>query len=682
MRTIIFILSCTLATAATAQQKSVNDSVQLQAAEVTASRVIDRADGRSYLPSEAQRQNAVSGWSLLRKLALPAIRIDETSQTATAMDNKGEVQVRLNSIVATKGDLQALDPGTIVRVDYIDRPGVRYGDGIAYVIDVRTHRATGYAVGTNLSNALTTWHGANDVYGSWNKGKSQLNLYYQNSYADLKGSRTTEDARYLMADGTTRHIRRRETANRSRNFGNDIALKYNLADSLYVFQASLALAASHTPGDYSRGTWSEDGTPVADYANTEKSKSLIPTLDLYFFRQLTARQSITAQATGTYIRTTADYTQNEGTPYIYGVDGTTSSLQGEVVYENRLKPFTLSAGAHVDWKYTHNEYTGHAAADNDIHKSSVYAFSQIAGRIKLLSYSLGLGASNQRYSQGTYDYCRWLFRPKASLRYRLTKGLTLSYDFEFSQRVSAYAMTSDAAIRQNSVEWKVGNPALKPSSSETHNVNLSFNRPRLYTVLSYEYRWNRHCNMDCYELADDGRMLYSQTNQRGVGMWYVTNYTRWELLSGSRLVVSFQGGYYRFFSLGDAYSNHHHALNGSLSLQSELGPWSLALEVDNGWNFLEGAHGSRNVASVGASASYRFKNCSVGISLINPFMAHPTTSIYDITHPLVSKRITTRSSDTGNLLRLTFSWRLSGGRKYRDIQRKQSRKDTDAGILR
>ena len=429
MRTAFFILSCSLALGATAQEANVRDSVQLREVEVTASRVINRADGRSYVPSEAQRANAVSGWSLLRKLALPAIRIDEASQTATAMDNKGEVQVRLNGILATKADLQALDPKTIVRVDFTDRPGVRYGDDIAYVIDIRTRRATGYAVGTHLNNALTAWHGSNDVFGAWNKGKSQLSLYYQNAYADLKGSRTTEDARYLMADGATRHILRQETATRQRTFGNSAELKYNLADSLYVFQTTLGLSASHVPGDYSRGRWSEDGDYASDYANTEKSHSLRPTLDLYYSRQLTARQSLTAQATGTYIGTTADYTQNEGTPYIYGVEGNSWSLLGEVVYENRLKPFTLSVGTNFDWKYTHNEYTGDAAADNYIHKSAVYAFTQIVGSIKKIGYTLGLGASNQRYSQGSYDYDRWLFRPKASLRYRLAKGLSLSYDF-------------------------------------------------------------------------------------------------------------------------------------------------------------------------------------------------------------------------------------------------------------
>lgn len=687
MRTTLLLLLCTLSIGAAAQTVNETDTIRLNNVEVVAARVIDRTDGRSYLPSEAQRTNATSGWALLGKLSLPGIRIDDVAQTATAVDNRGEVQVRLNGAIVAKGDMQTLDPKTIVRVDFIDRPGVRYGEGIGYVVDIRTRRATGYAVGTHLNNTLTSFWGTNDVFGSWNKGKSQLSLFYQQGYQDLRGALTTENASYLMADGTVRSILRQDKEARNRSFDNTMELKYNLADSLYVFQAALSLQSSNEPGNLQRGQMKEESEngwaeEMPDFTNTDKSHSVLPSLDLYFFRQLTARQSITASATGTFIRTTADHAQDEGTPYLYSVSGHTWTMQGEAIYENRLKPFTLSAGANWNWKYSHNQYTGDSEADTHVHKSGIYGFAQISGQLSRLSYTLGLGLSNQRYRQASHSYSHWLWRPKASLQYQLTERLSAVYDFELSHHVSAYAMTSDAAIRQNSLEWKVGNPDITPNSCESHWLGLAYNRPGFYTQFSYDYRWSRHCNMDSYTRTDDGLFLYSQTNQRGVGLWRLSNYTRWELLSRSRLVFSFQGGYARFFSLGDAYSNTHHSLNGSLSLQSELGRWSLALSADNGWSFLEGTHGARNVLTIGTSATYRFGRCSLGLLVVNPFMAHPTSSDYFITHPLVSKTITTRDADQGNTLRLTFSWRLTGGQKYRTIQRRQGRKDTDSGILK
>jgi len=74
-------------------------------------------------------------FSLLGKLALPHIRVDEAGRSISATDNKGEVQIRINGILANMHDVQMLDVASIMSVDYIDSPGVRYGKNIAYVID-------------------------------------------------------------------------------------------------------------------------------------------------------------------------------------------------------------------------------------------------------------------------------------------------------------------------------------------------------------------------------------------------------------------------------------------------------------------------------------------------------------------------------------------------------------------
>ena len=52
---------------------------------------------------------------------------------------------------------------------------------------------------------------------------------------------------------------------------------------------------------------------------------LFTVLDLYFFRQLTSHQSITANAVGTYISTQSSSYYDEGSPYQYDVKGKTAS---------------------------------------------------------------------------------------------------------------------------------------------------------------------------------------------------------------------------------------------------------------------------------------------------------------------------------------------------------------------
>ena len=84
---------------------------------------------------------------------------------------------------------------------------------------------------------------------------------------------------------------------------------------------------------------------------------------------------------GTYIRTKGDSYDDEGTPYAYRVDGYTYSLIGEAIYENRLNPFTFSAGVDWNWKYMSNVYSGDAQSENAIHSSGIYGFVQVKGKV-------------------------------------------------------------------------------------------------------------------------------------------------------------------------------------------------------------------------------------------------------------------------------------------------------------
>lgn len=675
---------CLLATAAGAQTE--NDTIALQEVEVKAARITERIDGKTYVPSEAQRENALTGYSLLGMLAMPMLKVDDAMGTVSAIDNRGDVQLRINGVLATRADLQSIQPKAITRVDYIDNPGVRYGDGVGYVIDIHVrHTDDGYSLGADLSNALTSWQGTNDIFAAYNRGKSQLNAYFEQSYYDLKGSRSVEEARYLMADGSTETFRRTDAERRERNFGEQIRLKYNLTDSLYVFQASLSTQFSNAPRTFIRqdGAWTSGSgsTTAFTSATSDKDRTLTPVLDLYFSRQMGTHQSLEANVTGTYIRTRADNTQDEGTPYAYGVEGRTHALHGEAIYENRLKPFTLSAGLNGDWKYSSNRYTGDTNAENAIHTSTFYAFGQLKGAWQKLRYALGLGLSNQHYRQGSYSYDRWLWRPKASLAYTLARGLSLNYNYELSQRVSLYAMTSDARIRKNSREWTVGNPSLKPYVRQTHQLQLSYSSNRLFTSFSSEYRLNRDVGMEHYERTDDGMFLQTQTNQKAMDMFFVSNYTSYDLIPG-HLTAAFQGGIYRFHAHGDDYRHHLTSYNASGWLQAYLGKWTLFASLGNGWSFLEGERMAHNTLDLYGTVSYRFKNGNISLSFQNPFMAHPLTNDVEHIDRLVTKSIQTRNADCGNYLALTVRLRLNKGQSYRESKRTLQHSDHETGILK
>ena len=367
---ITFILFSFAASAQTAEQ-----SIELGEVEVKAARIVHKTDGLLLYPSDAQKEASSSGYSVLQKLSLPNIRIDEDARNVSTIDNKGSVQLRINGIIVDQAEMLSLDPKSIRKIDFIDNPGVRYGDGVAYVIDITTRRATsGYTVGTFLSQSLNAENGNYTVYGKWNTGKSELSLNYDFGYKDFDGNRMEETAYYHLNGGSVYTIQRNDIASRSRRFNNRVKLTYNLADSTrYVFQASLSGDFSHVPGDFNRKSVI-DGTEEYIAIQQDNSRTGSPVLDLYYFQQLTPRQSVTLNAVGTYIDTNSSTSYDEGSPYRYNVDGKTYSLMSEAIYENKLKPFTLSTGINYSQKYTNNTYTGDVSSLTLMHNNRFYLF--------------------------------------------------------------------------------------------------------------------------------------------------------------------------------------------------------------------------------------------------------------------------------------------------------------------
>lgn len=549
---LLLLLLCFLVLPVGAQNEKESDktakSVEMKEVTVEAARVTKKLDGMLIVPSDAQREAATDGYSLLGKLSLPRIRVDEVMRTIVPLTNNGSVQLRLNGTLASKEDLLALDPKLVKNIDFIDNPGVRYGDGIGYVIDIRTKRnTTGYVLGADLSNAVTTLNGDNTVYAKLNHKNSELALTFNSSYNDHHGFRSSEMADYTLNNGSHYLVSRNQTDGRSRRFGNQFEIKYSLADSAtYVFQASLSTEGSNTPGNYADFVY-RDGTIEKSFRTIDVASSFAPTLDLYFFHQLGKHQSITANVVGSSIYTDKRGYNGEEGDYAYGVNGRTWSLESEAIYENKLKPFTLSAGLEHSLSFTNNEYTGDVSALNKMRRGELYLFSEVKGRWKRIGYSAGVGLANKTYSQENYSFNYWTFRPKLTLNYEILAGLNASYSFETYRRVSSHAMVSDARIRENSREWKVGNPNLQPSRVLKNILDVSYNGKRVSCGMNMEYRRDLGSNMSVYERTATDEFLYSQQNIGNIMMFVVQNYLRYDVVP-EHLSVTLFGGINRFFS--------------------------------------------------------------------------------------------------------------------------------------
>ena len=658
-------------------------TIELGEVEIKAAKVIHKPDGQIIYPTEMQKNASHSGYSILQKLSLPNIRVDEVSQSLSAIDGRGSIQLRINGIIVGREEMLALSPGSISRIDFIDNPGVRYGEGIAYVINILTRRAdSGYTVGIDLAQALTAKSGNDLIYGKWNAGNSELSLSYNFGYKDFKGNRTNETAHYRLTDGSVRTIGRNDIASRSRSLSNGLQLKYNLADSAdYVFQASLNAGFSHVPDNYNRKQILE-GNEEYLATQRERNRSSSPVLDLYFFKQLTSRQSLTLNAVGTYIATSLRSSYDEGAPYAYRVEGKTYSLMSEAVYENRLKPFTFTAGANYMQKYTKNKYTGDVNSVNPMHNRSVYAFAEIKGKLGPIRYVAGVGGSYLDYRQQAHDYQYWLFRPKASVAYNPVQAVQLKYDFQISEHVSRVAMISNTSIRNNSMEWTLGNPDIRPNREQAHTFQISYTHPRFQ---SFVQAYGKRChqpNMATYIRTEDNRFVYTQLNQKEIDVLNLMLYANGWIVP-DKLSVALSGTLFRCFNFGEDYTHCKTFYSGTASVQAYLGKFSLSAFVDSGFRFLEGETEGFNGSFVSLNASYRYKNLNLSLAWQQPFRNRYKQFQSDVYNRYVRKTTALHCRDLGNFVSLNIAWKFSQGRAYKDVRRNIEQKaDKDTGILR
>ena len=678
LATISIILTSAFCTYA----QNVDKTVTLDEVTVKAAKVVNKPDGMIVYPTDAQKQASNNGYSILEKLTLANIRIDNINHTITAIDNRGSVQLRVNGIVVGKQEMLALNPKDIAKIDFINNPGVRYDESIGYVIDIVTRRSeSGYTIGTDVTSALTTLQGDGSVYGKWNRGKSEWSLSYDVSGYKNKGEKSKQLSQYTLTDGSIYTIERNDVESLSKAIAHDTKLTYNWSDSTAtVFQTSLSGAFNNTPDNYNIKDIT-DGSRQYQATSREHNKSLSPVLDIYFFRQLTPRQSITANAVGTYISTQTGSYYDEGTPYQYDVDGKTASLLTEVIYENRLKPFTLSTGLNYSYKHTKNDYLGDASALTKTNNNRLYAFAEIKGMLQPLHYTLGAGASYIHYTQNGHRYNFWTFHPKASLTYQINNSMQLSYTYRMQDVVSRIAMTSDAMVRTNSMEWTVGNPDLKPSHVMEHRLQFSYNTNRLQTSVDGYYKQCLKPNMAHYERTDDNKFIYTQINQKEIDVLDAMAYAGYWLLP-EILQIAAYGGVNRCFNYGNDYTHCYTSWYYVGSITAYLGKFTLQGYIDNGNRFLEGESKGYNGAYSVLKAAYSWRDWQFSLSWANPFKSNYKSYENELLNRNLYKHTIGYSKDSGNLVTLNVSWRLSRGSKHKSAEKKINLRDTDNGIIK
>lgn len=663
-----------------------SSTVALKGITVSGTRVIHKADRQLIYPTNEQKSAATSGYALLESIGLPGLRVDGQARTITSLTGRGAVQVRINGILADAAELSSLDTDAVVRIEYTDRPGLRYGEDTGHVINIIVRRATGgYAIGADLDNTITSASGSNSLFGRINSGSNQWEAAYTLTYDGEEHGRKTLDAAYIMPDGHIYNMYVADRPARNRSLQHDFGLTFSRTDSgRYVLQAKAGAQLKRMPG---RSVWRSVTIPEGSYeaCRTSSDREWQPEADLYWQQDFGRHQQLTANAVFTAFITDYGYADTEGSPYGYDVTGRSWSLGGEVIYENRLRPFTVTAGAQFRHKSIDNDYTGDVCLHNRSRSQTIYTFGQISGTLWHTDYTAGFGLSHNGFRHTSADYDFILMRPKLQIARPLGRSLKLTYDFEISQQVSAIANTNDVTLRRNLMETERGNPSLRPNRVTEHTLRLVCNVPRLSAYAEVYYKRNARPNLMKYlrETDDNGQTVftYIQTNQPGCHLLTCQMYVRWQPLQG-RLAVTAYGGPFRFFNYGDEYRHFYTSFCGGTMITAWLGDLTLTAYADSGFRWMEGENRGRQAEVTVFKVQWQHGNVALGLRWSHPLQSEVRSLRSETLSRYIRKDMEMRNSCDANRLSVNLVWTLNHGRKYRDIDRTTDNRDRDAGIMR
>lgn len=674
MAKYFYILLCLFAPVNICAQE-VADSVMLGEVTVKADRVIRTAEGMKVIPSAGQLAASANGYSLLRRLSLPQIKVDEVMQTVSSNEMVGAVEVRINGIVASPHDMMSLDMKAVVSVEYIQRPGLNYGPDAGRVININTRRADGgYVAGGQVAQALTTGYGKAGAYAKINRGRHELALDYSFDAADWNGTRSTDRSHYLLDGGVAVDVTREDMTSCNKTIGNHIGLKYSMAEQdRYVLQVALTGAFRNNPA--LRGMRSEryGGGPESMITRHIASGSATPQLDVYFHCNMPGGQSLTFNAVGSYRHHDYNYTYGTQKPYSYSSEGRLYQLSAECRYRKRWKTATLSGGGNYSLLYSHDEYSGSISAANSLHRSKQYLYAQLSGTVwRNLNYQAALGYDGMHGRQGSevYDYRQIV--PTISLTYNISSTLSAGYTFTLRQIYPRLAMINDITSMSNDMEYDMGNPAIKPHKRIENMVEVSLRAGHINSSLTAMYRANPNTWMDDIRRKEDNRFYFMKSNSGDCNMLYISSNTTVQIIP-DRMDVRLDGSFIRCFNLTDTYTHCYSGWMGGAGINAYLGKWSVSASVDSGWRSMEGE--SRMKQGMGSLIAVQRQLGSwgtVSVAWQNIFSANYRSRQVWIVNDKVQKHVTQYSEDLGNLVFATLSVNLSHGRKYQ-----AQRKDMD-----
>ena len=676
------------------------NSYLLKGVTVEAARVVEKVDRQIIFPTKEQVKTASNGYDLLDNLSLPTIIVNRAERKVLSLKG-GDVQIRINDVKASMQDVLALQPDEVTKVEFINVPGLKYGDSnLDAVINYQVRRRyAGYVSGVSTMQGTKAGFNNSDGYFKYNVKKSEFSINYSFSYRSVEERSYESLGTYHLPTGETLHRNYLGYDSPFLYTTNNVQLGYNLSEpDKYTLNVRLNFYNHNSPVRGMNQLYQESGKANQYLQNNRKMLEQIPSLDIYYSLNMPHDQNLALNLVGTYIGTDYQYRMREYTfnkspdesvknapltDYSYDATGRKRSLIGEGTYSKNWKQMALSVGGQYNISHTDNIYVGSSNADTELKYSNLYLFTQLQGQQKWFSYQVGVGATRSSIHQGENGYSKWLFRPQVTLQAKASDRLSFKWSSKITSDIPSLSDLSELRQYSNSFEARDGNSGLKPFTGYNNTLSASWNIPLMSVYL--EGNWTYYdkpiATSILPEKREDGSYLFvsKPKNQKSHNYKHLLLTPEVHLIK-DHLDLNLMCEYQNVKTKGLDYSHEFNYFSFGAEIRYMTGNWNIgygAYKVEKSfWG--ENTNGGEPTSNL--AVTYSYKNWQFGV--LGLFVFYPHGCVYkdELFNKYVQQKNKVRLADQGNMLVFTASFNFSHGRRYHTGSRKLNNSDRDNGI--
>ena len=661
-------------------------SILLNDVIVTAQSVINKSDRKLITPSKAQVKASTNGIDLLQRLQLPRLSFDFMSNSVSLSGN-GELQLRINGLEVTNAEIMAIRPEDIIRIEYHDQPGARYGKAEIVIDYIVRRKETGGNINGNGMNAIGKSVFSNNFLSAkanYKKSEFSANIYTMNR--NFKWNRSNNEL-FRFPD---KEISRTEQGLPTKYHEDLIntTINYSLVETdKYFFNVRFRYNYDDQPYSYTdrKGiiTTSSNSTVLSLYDHTSYKQN-IPSLDLYYQRNLKNKQLIIFNIMGTHIASTNrriyQELENETplTDILSNISGDKYSLITEGIYEKTFSSGKLTAGLKHSQVYTNNKYSGNTQTEINMNLAETYSYAEYRLNKGKINYTFNVGMMRTYYRQDNSTLEKYTLRPSISTSYNIN-------DYTFI-RGRAYLWGGDPSLSDlNNVEQVIdsfqirkGNPDLVSLKDYGGNITFGYNKGIIGIDLNATYKYLDKPVMESI-LYENDKFIRLPENQRNYQRLSIETTIKIRPLK-DYLTISLTPGINNYKSVGNNYKHLYTNPYIRVNIDAMYKNWIMNFWATTANDWFYGEAMNQGEAFQTIAFGYNAPKWSAMIGAMNPIGTD-----YKTKQENWSKLVPSKSQLIGNNLTPLFfiraSFSVNFGRQFKSGDRRINNSDTDAGIM-